>query len=262
MTTGPRFSRPTSMPRRKEPVDPDVTTFRAARPGRHDVSAPSSGCDHVSAARFRRHDLPAARRRRDAVSSARRRHHPLRAARQQRAAAETQTPGSAVRRPNDSGTQRPPTSSGTRGAASNNEGPLVVGQAFGPRYHIIKRARRWRHGRGLSGVGRRTRRRSRGQSDSPGDRGRSGSRRRNRASLQARAAARTAGHASQHHPHSRSRRHRRHQVHHDAVHRGIGPRDDSQAGRQAPGSPRACALPAAPCPDWSPLTRRASFIAI
>ena len=51
---------------------------------------------------------------------------------------KTQTPGSAVRRPNDSGTRRPPTSSGTRSVASNNEGPLEVGQPFGTRYHITR----------------------------------------------------------------------------------------------------------------------------
>ena len=57
-----------------------------------------------------------------------------------------------------------------------------------------------------------------------------------RTPLQARAGAGAAGHAQERRPHPRPRRAGRREVHHDAVHRGRGPRDGHRPRRQAAGA--------------------------
>ena len=103
---------------------------------------------------------------------------------------------------------------------SDNEGPLAIGQAFGPRYHIIRLL-------GIGGMGAVYQAwdaelgvavaikviRPEVTADPAAARG-------SRAAVQAGAAAGASGHAQERRPHSRPRRDRRHQVHHDAVHRG------------------------------------------
>jgi serine/threonine protein kinase/tetratricopeptide (TPR) repeat protein len=49
---------------------------------------------------------------------------------------KTQTPGSAVRRPNNSGVR--PLNAGAAAGSSSADGPLTVGQPFGTRYHITR----------------------------------------------------------------------------------------------------------------------------
>ena len=112
--------------------------------------------------------------------------------------------------------------------ASVAAGPLEEGQAFGPRYHIIRVLgvggmgavyQAWDAELGVAVAIKVIR---------PGDDGGSRRRRPKSSALQARAAAGASGHAQERRSHSRPRRHQRHQVHHDAVRRWRGPRDDAQ----------------------------------
>ena len=135
--------------------------------------------------------------------------------------------------------QRGPRARRRRSTRSADAGPEF-------RRSLSHRQTAWprRHGRGVSSVGYRARRRGRGKGHQAGSQRGPGRGAGARAPLQAGAAPRAAGHAPQCGAHPRPRRDAGHQVHHDAVHPGRGPLDPAQARRQAPGSTHAedCAL--------------------
>ncbi len=152
---------------------------------------------------------------------------------------------------------------GARAGRSLPSGPLEVGQAFGTRYHIIRLLgvggmgavyQAWDAELGVA-VAIKVIRPEMLAADPQAAA-------RNRAPLQARAAARAAGHPQERRPHSRSRRDRRHQVHHDAVRRGRRSRDDPEDGRQAARCLARSGSREESCPAWSPRTRPASSTAI
>ena len=132
---------------------------------------------------------------------------------------------------------RPLVSAGATGASARRRRSTRSADA-GPEFRrsLPHRQTAWprRHGRRVSSLGYRARRRRRGEGHQAGSRRGPGGGAGARAPLQAGAAPRAAGHAPQRGAHPRPRRDAGHQVHHDAVHPGRGPLDPAQARRQAP----------------------------
>ena len=148
------------------------------------------------------------------------------------------------------------------GPGEANTGPLAVGQAFGARYHVIKVL-------GVGGMGAVYQvwdaELAQGvalkviRPEAAGD---PACRQGNGAPVQTGTGPGPPGHPQERRPHSRSRRNQRHQVHHDAVPRGIGSRHGVEARGQAAACPGRFASSVTSRPGSWRRTKPASCIAI